>query len=990
VFNKYTMTRPPPNRRGITFEVGAPLEARDSLKNWYPASIEKIDYEEERVLIHYRQWSHRYDEWFDWSSPYLRPVDRIQLRREGLKENSSRSVRVSDRRITPLDETSNLAVVFHVNEKVLASWSDCRFYPAKVLSVNKDASYTVKFFDGVVQTVKEIHVKPFFKDKKGGKSRSQDKKGDKQVVRKQLSEKDRKPLGNVGSAQENGHVKNRRIKSTVDHDEDSGKEDEGEEQENGDGSEKKRLMLGSEDMAEVECEKPAREGDHMRELSQKPEVRDGKINQAASGEVNCMVDCKSENESWDCTTPQGVMEIQAKESISEPPAMLKAVQEKTPTEHHSQSSRRQTRFTRGSAESKSNATTDPSDQKLCQSDMVTSQPAGSVGEREAHGVSDQLEVPYPAKGNGQAPPVQVYRVVKNQPPPVLSINLDHNPFKCKAPGCLKSFRKAKLLHYHVKYYHGGDKAAEGELSPTRSIQTRASERQMMALESPRTRRSTSASFNSSLQNSHRNLQPSRTARQNERKRTLASPSASGVSHRRPSLLGKSDEDQVKSRSRPTEGEHGVVHTEKDRGRLKERKHIGFLHIKLKKKKRKKSKSDEDSGSNWSADSPIWSEEELDISTPSQVQEADLCAKDSEVVSCICEVQEENNFMIQCEECLTWQHTTCMGLTEDNVPETYFCHMCRGRPGRRQSLHYWCDWDWLSNGHMYGLSFLEENYSHQNAKKIVATHQLLGDVHHVLQVLSSLRLKIDILQSHSHHDLKLWCQPWKRADWPRKKGGTENGVVPSVTIDLGLEQGSGAVREASADRDALNHGPPVQDSYISSEHCYQKPRTYYPAVEQRLVVETRPSELEDSLRSTEDLLALEHCYGGPLDPEWGKIHPSLQFDQASHTKADCCKKLCLESGCEDRIEKMEAGEADGHLQQQWQMNLLEHIEALQEEVTHRMDFIEKELDVLESWLDCTGELEPPEPLARLPQLKHRVKQLLAELAKVQQIALCCST
>lgn len=30
----FTMTRTPPNRRGIKFEVGAPLEARDSLKNW--------------------------------------------------------------------------------------------------------------------------------------------------------------------------------------------------------------------------------------------------------------------------------------------------------------------------------------------------------------------------------------------------------------------------------------------------------------------------------------------------------------------------------------------------------------------------------------------------------------------------------------------------------------------------------------------------------------------------------------------------------------------------------------------------------------------------------------------------------------------------------------------------------------------------------------------------------------------------------------------
>lgn len=29
-----SMSKTPPNRRGIRFEVGAQLEARDSLKNW--------------------------------------------------------------------------------------------------------------------------------------------------------------------------------------------------------------------------------------------------------------------------------------------------------------------------------------------------------------------------------------------------------------------------------------------------------------------------------------------------------------------------------------------------------------------------------------------------------------------------------------------------------------------------------------------------------------------------------------------------------------------------------------------------------------------------------------------------------------------------------------------------------------------------------------------------------------------------------------------
>ena len=34
-------------------------------------------------------------------------------------------------------------------------------------------------------------------------------------------------------------------------------------------------------------------------------------------------------------------------------------------------------------------------------------------------------------------------------------------------------------------------------------------------------------------------------------------------------------------------------------------------------------------------------------------------------------------------------------------------------------------------------------------------------------------------------------------------------------------------------------------------------------------------------------------------------------------------------------------------QQWQINLLDHIDAVQDDVTHRMDFIERELDG-ETW------------------------------------------
>ncbi|KAJ8407985.1 hypothetical protein AAFF_G00262130 [Aldrovandia affinis] len=1091
VLNVCSMTKTPPNRRGITFEVGAQLEARDSLKNWYAASIEKIDYDDERVLIHYRQWSHRYDEWFDWSSPYLRPVERIQLRREGLQENAPIPVRL---------RLSSSATGFHVNDKVLASWSDCRFYPAKVLAVNKDASYTVKFFDGVIQTVKGIHVKPFYKERNGGRSRPQDRNREKHPITREQNRRDRNPLENGRGLQENGSSKNQRDKrGTSCQDTESDTEEEGdEEQKEGKGDELKKTKSASADGMEVEHRKGTTKEGEVKERSgptgtEREEVNGVKEEESEPTRGQSGAEEQGSSKLWD-----GEMEEEERSSESATRHGTED-EERLAKEGPSQARKTRGRLAEGgraenlrdvielrkrkiclgqttppkrskadtsadrSSSAESRTSTNPSSQKQAGPDPTPMPSAVATNDKQAQEVAGPMpETPKPVVDEGPIPPAlqavlsrqahlpttnkysrePLYRVIKNQPPPILSIELDHNPFKCKAPGCLKSFRKAKLLHYHMKYYHEADKASENDLSPTRSIQTRASEKQA-ALESPKRRRTISASMHSSL---HRALHSPRgdgKATRLSDKRRSSTPAANSAEQQRPSLREKSKENQLEKSSRkPLERERDRSSAEtavaKEREKLKEKKH--FLRIKLKKKKKKKKKSkseytgseenidismfnvqsklnllhkfplshkhklsynsspghnteqiqvdDEDSGSDWSTDSPAWSEDELgvelDVTTPPQEQGVSMVTQGFEMVRCICEVQEENDFMIQCEECLCWQHGTCMGLLEDNVPERYICYICRDPPGQRQSLRYWYDRDWLSSGHMYGLPFLEDNYSHQNAKKIAATHQLLGDVHRVIEVLNGLQLKMSILQSQAHPDLKLWCQPWKQAEKPRRRGGADTGAMPSPVPDEGEErERSSACRAVEAEVEKQPcRAPSFQDSYISSEHCYQKPRTYYPAVEQRLVVETRGSELEDSLRSTEDLLELEQRYGGPLDPDRGKIH--LQLDRTLHAKeAERCKKPSVERSYEVKSEESDGGDREGSdssLQQQWQINLLDHIEAVQDEVTHRMDFIERELDVLESWLDYTGELEPPEPLARLPQLKHRIKQLLTELGK----------
>ncbi|XP_019735058.1 PHD finger protein 20 isoform X2 [Hippocampus comes] len=953
------MSKTPPNRRGITFEVGAQLEARDSLKNWYAANIEKIDYDDEKVLIHYRQWSHRYDEWFEWTSPYLRPVERVQLRRRGLQDDA------------PVPG-------FQVNDKVLASWSDCRFYPAKVISVNKDVSYTVKFFDGVIQTVKGIHVKPFIKERGAGKSRSSERN----MVRRVANRKDRRPPVN-------GEPRNKRARrSTSDQENDSISDEEEREARTLNGKSKRAngtmeaspALKGAEEKSgQSDQKKPIDAEDGSQLMNGAKDRRDEKCHE--NGDV------KREEEEVEMETNA----TQPYRDSAKPCTEVPDQPERTTTESVDDMEQKPNI----KSESLQPAVTPPP------------QPVKPVRKQGFHNPNRFSREP-------------LYRVIKNQPPPVLSINLDHNPFKCSAAGCTKSFRKAKLLHYHMKYYHGEEQPLEDECSPTRSGHARSADKRAAcaAADGPKRRRTISASMHS----------VAAAATRGEAKaagRRTSAPSAIGAHghQQRPLLREKCKENQLdRNGCQRQDKESDKCGFDMDCTDIEENIDFSVLCPPPKLKMPFKSPpshnykreayrcrpgysdsvqinvDDDDSFSDWSTDSCEWSDDDygvdVDVTSPPLSLDCGAESNDQEIVRCICEVEEENDFMIQCEDCLCWQHGTCMGLLEDNVPDRYACYICRDPPGQRQSLRYWYDREWLSNGHMYGLSFLEENYSHQNAKKITTTHQLLGDVHHVVEILNGLQLKMNILQNNTHPDLKLWRQPWKRVSRPPTSSDTfrASTAAPSpVTPDEDMCRGeilmSNALEKlsrAAAGTSSCSSSPfpSFQDSYITSEHCYQKPRTYYPAVEQRLVVETRQgSELEDSMRSTEELLEREQRFGSLLEMDKPKSISNKATCGGSWPDVEIKREVWSHP---------EEAAVNCKPQQQWQLNLLDHIDAVQDEVSHRMDFIERELDVLESWLDYTGELEPPEPLARLPQLKQRMKRLMSQLGKVHQLALFSST
>ncbi|XP_062444951.1 PHD finger protein 20 isoform X6 [Rhea pennata] len=907
------MTKHPPNRRGINFEVGAQLEARDRLKNWYPAHIEEIDYEEGKVLIHFKRWNHRYDEWFCWDSPYLRPLEKIQLRKEGLHEEEGCSG-------------------FHINDQVLACWSDCRFYPAKVTSVNKDGTYTVKFYDGVVQTVKNIHVKAFSKDQNIVGNAKPKERGNEIPSSPEKREKFKEQRKATDNAKKDKDEKTLKTEKRVKQPDKEGKLIVISEK--GKVSEKNISKNGKEDKENI--------SENDMEYSVDTQIEKKPENDNVKSPQESVKETKRKRGRPPITPPTE----QSSQTLQ--PITLELRRRKIPKGGEVPSKRPRIEKSLSQEKLKSSSDNHERDQIRRRSSRLSSSVGHEIVNTD-HITTTSTEI-LPLKDT-VSNPKELEKVQLEIP-----VETDQN-FSEKASS-------GDGLHTTGLSADAGLKEEKVEDAEPSSV-TDGTEEPPAATAGKEQEKS--------KERKSKDYGRSKSKKKKKKKKKI-----------KPEYSGSEENTDVSQELSPEK----MVVTKYSSSNKSPAHPSTLLQCSDSGQHRGKSKTnEEDTLSESSTDSLLWSDDDcsqdIDVTTnpDEEVEESDF-----EIVRCICEVEEENDFMIQCEECLCWQHGVCMGLLEDNVPEKYTCYICQDPPGQRSSLKYWYEKEWLSNGHMHGLAFLEENYSHQNAKKIVATHQLLGDVQRVIEVLHGLQLKMSILQNKEHPDLQLWCHPWKHITVDEKIHTKH--IIHIEENCCKEETASYRTWNGTVEKPATI--PSMEESYITSEHCYQKPRAYYPAIEQRLVVETRGSAMDDGvnrIRENGDDVLSERL-GWNLDREICKMENESKHNY-SKVRESVSKKVSSEEAVDMKLlEKDKEGVVNSQLQ--WQLNLLAHVESLQDEVIHRMDFIEKELDVLESWLDYTGELEPPEPLARLPQLKHCIKQLITDLGKVQQIALCCST
>ncbi|XP_055482279.1 PHD finger protein 20-like protein 1 isoform X7 [Psammomys obesus] len=986
------MSKKPPNRPGITFEIGARLEALDYLQKWYPSRIEKIDYEEGKMLVHFERWSHRYDEWIYWDSNRLRPLERPALRKEGLKDEED-------------------FFDFKAGEEVLARWTDCRYYPAKIEAINKEGTFTVQFYDGVIRCLKRMHIKAMPEDAKGQDWIALVKAAAAAAAKSKTGTKPRTSANSNKEKERDGGKwfkvpsKKAETSSCIATAETEKKEELPTSSEpfglhidsvpkivfpqpestltnkrknnQGNSFQAKRARLnkitGLLASKAVGADGAENKDDHTatapvleQAISPKPQSQkknEAVISSSANTQKPALLSstlssgkarskkCKHESgESSGCIkTPKSPLApelIQAKDLtlVSQLSSVINKTSPPQPVNpprpcKHSERRRRSQRLATlpmpdDSLEklSSSSATDGKifsiSSQNQQESSVpevpgIACVPLQKLGSCLPLDLSCGSEVIAPRAPDSSVSGGECSREEKETPLFANTSSKVVSDIKgaTAITGILKTEKKVKLEEKSSTAF-GKRKEKDKERKEKRDKDHYKSKQKKKKKKKKKSKQHDYSDYeDSSLDFLERCTSP------------LTRSSGSSLAPRS-TFMEKTTTYQYP---------RAILSVDLSGENLSD---VEFL---------------DDSSTESLLLSGDEYNQDFDSTNFEESQDEDDAL--NEIVRCICEMDEENGFMIQCEECLCWQHSVCMGLLEDSIPEQYICYICRDPPGQRWSAKYRYDKEWLNNGRMYGLSFLKENYSHLNAKKIVSTHHLLADVYGVTEVLHGLQLKIGILKNKYHPDLRFWACSGKRKD----QGQVVSGAEKKVTL---LDTANSEEKKY-----VQNHREPplkMEGTYITSEHSYQKPQSFSQDCQSHI----DPGSSDDD--------------GASSCEEDGELHLRDKSHVLYSTKECGMSEKNPASGNKVFVyndKKGMEGPGDSHLQ--WQLNLLTHIENVQNEVTSRMDLIEKEVDVLESWLDFTGELEPPDPLARLPQLKRHIKQLLLDMGKVQQIATLCS-
>nr|XP_006821211.1 PREDICTED: histone deacetylase complex subunit CTI6-like [Saccoglossus kowalevskii] len=256
----------------------------------------------------------------------------------------------------------------------------------------------------------------------------------------------------------------------------------------------------------------------------------------------------------------------------------------------------------------------------------------------------------------------------------------------------------------------------------------------------------------------------------------------------------------------------------------------------------------------------------DVTTPIKVDEvkdevADISMESvddpaltkEEIVHCLCNMDEEDGFMIQCETCLCWQHSGCVGLNENTVPKKYICCFCKNPAGHRSHTRYRYDQEWFKTGELAGFPSVPDNYSKHVSPAILATHDLVSDMHIVNELLHGLQNKLTVLQTPNHPDLRLWLKPKRLSeeDMVAKKQNEDQPGCSNIemihskdTSDLVCEK-TPHIDDSknTAQSDDVSIKSTQRDDIIQSENCSNNNANIIPQGEKNTKDDNSDSKIE---------------------------------------------------------------------------------------------------------------------------------------------------
>ncbi|KAH9489976.1 hypothetical protein Btru_035421 [Bulinus truncatus] len=765
-----------PVRVGISWVKGEKLEAMDFSRTWYPSKIVDIDEDQKVVLIHFEGWNQRYDEWVPMDSDKLRPVTRHSERKDrGPKK----------RRIHPHP-------IYRAGEQVLAKWTDCKKYPAKINRMMEDGSYEVNFYDGVSCQIQAMNIQPLPEEMKNMKSMHLKSPPSlkpkvsfknikvslpdcvKKKVEQHAAEKKKTELQIAEvSKKKDEHQLSGIIKKKLEPPmtESMGKKVEQKPQEI---MKKKVEQSSSLENLKTEQETPQtwqKVEQVTEETMQTTEGNTSSTNRKLSPKV--FIKREPDKDSFSCHLRRSPLKSLKKEPLKPSPGLLKS----------------------------DNKTIDFKSEKVLESEAepVKSKTTTTIELNEAltSVTQDVAQNPQDTEKSNDYSEKTLNCELKTQPVDDKDAILDNTSqqvlkiSKCqRRPGRRRS-KKRCFSQMKVGSKKMGLKSPH-DVSSVPNIKIKSPLHKSVCVQS----------FDTSIKNDPATDIPAIVPFPPPQKYIPSKAFIVEEDHnpfkchfegctkafRKESLLTSHIKYYHTNVDTPTSstattaiayalGSSAVQSALSAPGSRKRRKKTSSIcstdsdvsigskeKLLLSKRYRHDSEISVTAGSPDLLSKDIWA----DINQHRCSQDAvhgDMVETEEEefekdVVNCVCGQRETNGLMIQCDICMCWQHFACMDTNNSGEPPAnYVCYVCENTPGVRDSCKYLYDLSWEKKGDLPTFPFVNEAPTENLKSLAIECHEISSTLHKLKAALHSTRRQIKISKEEEDHEFQLWQTDW---------------------------------------------------------------------------------------------------------------------------------------------------------------------------------------------------------------------------------------